>query len=197
MMKVLAAEMSDPGRLRRGKQLARDGSVLDIIIEPSLVTCEVQGSRATPYVTTIRVSKGDGMPLRRDVTTECACPDDDNWDGYACKHAVAAMFTLSDEFLLDPSLLDIWRSIDADQQHRDTDADEDRPEDDESEPARPDAPQEPSRQDDPLREQLTVPSGATLPTMPDLEFSELLFPKPPLLAATLRDALANLRIEWD
>ena len=33
MMKVLAAEMSDPSRLRRGKQYAKDGSVLDIIIE--------------------------------------------------------------------------------------------------------------------------------------------------------------------
>ena len=31
MMKVLAAEMSDPSRLRRGKQYAKDGSVLDIV----------------------------------------------------------------------------------------------------------------------------------------------------------------------
>ena len=45
MVKVLAAEMSDPQRLRRGKQYAHDGSVTDIIIEPGLVTAEVQGSR--------------------------------------------------------------------------------------------------------------------------------------------------------
>ena len=50
MMKVLAAGMSDPKRLRRGKQYAKDGSVLDIIIEPGIVTGEVQGSRSTPYI---------------------------------------------------------------------------------------------------------------------------------------------------
>ena len=50
------------------------------------------------------------MPLRRDIRTTCTCPDDDNWDGYACKHVVATMFTLSDEFLLEPELLDLWRN---------------------------------------------------------------------------------------
>ncbi len=110
MMKVLAAEMSDPSRLRRGKQYAKDGSVLDIIIEPGVVTCEIQGSRSTPYIASIEVRPGDGMPLRRDITTACTCPDDDNWDGYACKHVVAAMFTLSDELLLEPELLDLWRN---------------------------------------------------------------------------------------
>lgn len=110
MLKVLAAEMSDPARLRRGKQYAKDGSVLDIMIEPGVVTAEIQGSRSTPYITSIVVSSGSGMPLRRDVTTQCSCPDDDNFDGYACKHAVAAMFVLSDEFLLEPELLDVWRA---------------------------------------------------------------------------------------
>lgn len=109
MMKVLAAEMSDPSRLRRGKQYANDGSVLDIIIEPGVVTCEIQGSRSTPYIASVNVTSGDGMPLRRDISTTCTCPDDDNWDGYACKHVVASMFVLSDEFLLEPELLDLWR----------------------------------------------------------------------------------------
>jgi hypothetical protein len=113
MMKVLAAEMSDPQRLRRGKQYAHDGSVTDIIVEPGVVTCEVQGSRSTPYIVQIEVSAGDGMPLRRDITARCTCPDDDNWDDYACKHTVAAMFTLSDELLLEPELLDVWRQRDA------------------------------------------------------------------------------------
>ena len=70
MMKVLAAEMSDPQRLRRGKQYAHDGSVTDIIIEPGVVTCEIQGSRSTPYIAQIEVTAGDGMPLRRDITTQ-------------------------------------------------------------------------------------------------------------------------------
>ncbi len=49
------------------------------------------------------------MPLRRDITAHCSCPDDDSWDDRACKHVVAAMFVLSDEFLLEPELLDVWR----------------------------------------------------------------------------------------
>jgi uncharacterized Zn finger protein len=119
MMKVLAAEMSDPQRLRRGKQYAHDGSVTDIIIEPGIVICEVQGSRSTPYIAQIKVSAGDGMPLRRDITAHCTCPDDDNWDNHACKHIVAAMFVFSDELLMEPELLDVWRQrqgspIDAD-----------------------------------------------------------------------------------
>ncbi len=109
MMKVLAAEMSDPQRLRRGKQYAHDGSVLDIVIEPGIVTCEVQGSRSTPYIAQVEVTAGDGMPLRRDIRTRCTCPDDDNGDDRACKHVVAAMFAMSDELLLEPELLDVWR----------------------------------------------------------------------------------------
>lgn len=112
MMKVLAAEMSDPQRLRRGKQYARDGSVLDIIIESGVVTCEVQGSRSTPYISSLEVTKGDGMPLKRDVKAVCSCPDDDNWDDYACKHVIATMFAFADELLMEPVLLDDWRGND-------------------------------------------------------------------------------------
>ena len=109
MMKVLAAEMSDPGRLRRAKAYAKDGSVLDIVVEPGVVTCEVQGSRSTPYVASLEVTRGDGMPLRRDVHGTCTCPDDDSWDGHACKHVLATMLTFADELLLEPELLDRWR----------------------------------------------------------------------------------------
>lgn len=125
MMKVLAAEMSDPTRLRRGKQYAKDGSVLDIVIDPGTVTCEIQGSRSTPYIAVVAVTPGDGMPLRRDVKYTCTCPDNDNWDDYACKHVVATMFTLSDEFLLEPELLDLWRG-----RHTDRDEDDDSYDDD-------------------------------------------------------------------
>ena len=110
MVKVLAAEMSDPSRHRKGKQYAIDGSILDIIIEPGIVTCEIQGSRSMPYVASIEVLPGSGMPLRRDLTCSCSCPDDDNWGGHACKHVVAALYTLSNEFLIEPELLDVWRN---------------------------------------------------------------------------------------
>lgn len=221
MVKVLAAEMSDPSRLRRGKQYAKDRSVLDIVIEPGVVVCEVQGSRPTPYLATIEVSPGDGMPLRRDITCHCTCPDDDNWDNHACKHVVAALFTLSNEFLLEPELLDVWRARDTDAAD-DEDGDEDDDEDDDGTPAgraRPqvrrrhlslvrtgddadagdadDASSPPSRHEDPLRAVLRVPPGASLPDIPLLEPAELLAPKRPELAATLRDALGHVRVEWD
>jgi hypothetical protein len=206
MVKVLAAEMSDPQRLRRGKQYAKDGSVLDIIVEPGVVTCEVQGSRSTPYIASVEVAPGDGMPLRRDVSTRCTCPDDDNWDSYACKHVVAALFTLSDELLLEPELLDVWRNT-----GRAAPAD-----DIEDEPPRrrhltlvrparrPEADDEPGARPvegppplDPAAAVLTIPSGAVLPEIPFIESIEPDVTKPRELAAVLRDAMVHLRIEWD
>jgi hypothetical protein len=206
MMKVLAAEMSDPSRLRRGKQYAKDGSVLDIIIEPGVVTCEIQGSRSTPYIASVEVRPGDGMPLRRDITTACTCPDDDNWDGYACKHVVAAMFTLSDELLLEPELLDLWRNRTAE-----TGPDPQQPAPDEFTPRRrghlrlvTDEPSDtrPSRvrsdsRVDPLAEYLRAPAGTTLPTIDAFERVEPELPRSRDLAVILRDAIGNLRIEWE
>ena len=211
MMKVLAAEMSDPTRLRRGKQYAKDGSVLDIVVEPGVVTCEIQGSRSTPYIASVEVTAGDGMPLRRDITTNCTCPDDDNWDGYACKHVVAAMFVLSDEFLLEPELLDTWR-------------DRTVPAPDDQSPGRPEGDDEPSRPPthagrhlrlvrpdeadrsspavrtpptDPLAALLRTPAGTALPELPDIDRIEPDLPRSRELARVLRDAIGHLRIEWD
>ena len=215
MIKVLAAEMSDPSRLRRGKQYAKDGSVLDIVIDPGTVTCEIQGSRSTPYIAAVEVKPGDGMPLRRDVTFTCTCPDDDNWDGYACKHVVATLFTLSDEFLMEPELLDLWRGRTAD----DGD-DPGGPIEGGDDPGGPiadgagedrfdrrrghlrlvgagerSAP-EPARAD-PLDDMLRIPSGSALPEVGEIERIEPMLPRSRELSNVLRDALGHLRIEWD
>lgn len=219
MMKVLAAEMSDPARLRRGKQYAKDGSVLDIVIEPGTVTCEIQGSRSTPYIAAVAVRPGDGMPLRRDVSFTCTCPDDENWDGYACKHVVATLFTLSDEFLLDPELLDVWRDRqsrnggddDHDLAHDDTVGSVER---DSREGLRSEdrigrrrghlhlvtserriEPEPPGV--DPLAELLRIPTGVVLPEITAIERIEPQPPRSRQLATVLRDALGNLRIDWD
>jgi len=228
MMKVLAAEMSDPSRLRRGKQYAKDGSVLDIVIDPGTVTCEIQGSRSTPYIAVVAVTPGNGMPLRRDVRYTCTCPDSDNWDNYACKHVVATMFALSDEFLLEPELLDLWRGRASDYEDRDDprDTDDENGTDDEEDeddstlsfrvgsgrtgrhlrlvrpgegagegrvPAR--EAQRPMV--DPLADLLRIPEGAALPDIVDIERIDPQLPRSRDLAAVLRDALGNLRIEWD
>lgn len=217
MIKVLAAEMSDPSRLRRGKQYAKDGSVLDIIVEPGTVTCEIQGSRPTPYIAAIEVRPGDGMPLRRDVSFSCSCPDDDNWDDYACKHVVATLFTLSNEFLVEPELLDVWRNqsaadgTDTTEVETETDEIDETPsrgsrrhlslvrdlDDDEPAAGQEDAAPKRSVFEDPLRSALRVPPGARLPDIPVLEPAELREPRDRELAATLRDALRHVRVEWD
>jgi hypothetical protein len=227
MMKVLAAEMSDPSRLRRGKQYAKDGSVLDIVIDPGIVTCEIQGSRSTPYIAVVAVTPGDGMPLRRDVKYTCTCPDNDNWDNYACKHVVATMFTLSDEFLLEPDLLDLWRGrLSNDDDGDDTHGDDTHEDDDDHGDVSADAdralssrvgsgrpgrhlrlvrPGEgavPTREAprpvvDALADLLHTPEGTALPDTVDIERIEPQLPRSRELAAVLRDALGNLRIDWD
>lgn len=229
MMKVLAAEMSDPQRLRRGKQYARDGSVLDIIIEPGVVTCEVQGSRSTPYVASLEVTKGDGMPLRRDVRAVCSCPDDDNWDDHACKHVIATMFAFADELLMEPVLLDDWRGNDVTEYSGSADDDDAWPneaddatdsdgsgDDDDRVPRRKrhlelvrdgversrsareqGGSTEPDPVIDPIAQYLSPPDGTSLPEIPHLERVEPRLPRRPELAALLRDAYGNARIDWD
>ncbi len=136
MMKVLAAEMSDPQRLKRGKQYWKQGSVTDIVVEAGVVTCEIQGSRSTPYVASLEVTSGNGMPLRRDLWARCTCPDDTNNDGHACKHVLATMFTFAEELLIEPELLDVWRnnerSGDADESSEPDDAHDDTSTDDDA-----------------------------------------------------------------
>jgi uncharacterized Zn finger protein len=220
MMKVLAAEMSDPQRLRRGKQYAKDGSVLDIIVDPGVVTCEVQGSRSTPYVASLEVTPGDGMPLRRDVHAVCSCPDDDNWKNHACKHVIATMFVFADELLIEPELLDVWRGNERsedDGDDRDDAGDEvsDAPADDiprrrrhlqlvrdGMEQGRAERREQHARRErepfvDPIADVLGIPEGATLPEIPHLQRADERLPRRPELAAILRDAYRHLHIDWD
>ncbi len=109
MIKVLAAEMSDQGRLARGKRYWSDDAVVDIVVGHGAVTAEIQGSRPQPYVVTIEAAGGTGIPGRRDVWAQCTCPDDTGTGADLCKHAVAAFFALADEVSIDPDLVDRWR----------------------------------------------------------------------------------------
>lgn len=110
MVKVLAAELSDAGRLSRGKRYWADDAVIDIVIGHGAVTAEVQGGRSTPYVVTIEADGGAGVPARRELWVQCTCPDDDGSGRTACKHAVATLFALSDEIAIDPDVIDRWRA---------------------------------------------------------------------------------------
>lgn len=207
MIKVLAAEMSDQGRLSRGKRYWADDAVVDIVIGHGAVTAEVQGGRPEPYVVTIEAEGGTGVPSKREIWIQCTCPDDSGFGTEACKHAVAAMFALSDEVAIDPALLERWRATRRSVRH---DADD--------LPSnviplrRPEAPvpastaasslepvPEPVR--DPVLDEiarlLAAPTGTALP---DLPVPEPLVHPPiadPLLAAVLSDALDHLMIQWE
>jgi uncharacterized Zn finger protein len=45
----------DPGRLSRGRSYARRGSVLELTVDPGVVSATVQGSRTTPYEVKVRI----------------------------------------------------------------------------------------------------------------------------------------------
>src|SRR5436190_22411748 len=115
MLRALAAEMSDPGRFSRAKTYARDGAVIDIVIEPGEVRGEVQGSRYEPYVATVFAAPaGDGqgllglIPERGELLASCTCPDADTFG--ACKHALAVLLVLADEITIEPTVLERWRA---------------------------------------------------------------------------------------
>lgn len=210
MIKVLAAEMSDQGRLSRGKQLWADDAVIDIVVGHGAVTAEVQGSRPEPYVVTLRVAGGAGVPTRRELWVQCTCPDDTGTGADACKHVVAALFTMSDEVTIEPELVDRWR--DSDRRPRPHERGEVT---ELSTHARPDT--HDHRTDDehdtdaevielyPNRDQgldkisvlLQAPGGAAPPRFPYLEPLRHHGLRDRLLHDVLHDAIEALEIRWD
>lgn len=218
MVKVLAAEMSDQARLSRGKRYWSDDAVIDIVIGQGTVTAEVQGGRPDPYVVTIEAGGGPGVPSKREIWIECTCPDDSGFGSEACKHAVAALFALSDEIAIDPALLERWRAspgrsnvtdLPRAAPPRDT-AERERPGDvipfrrgtasrpSEGAPSER-APSEPVRHPelDEIGRLLAAPSGGALPELPSPD--QLVHPPiaDPLLAEILAHALDHLMIQWD
>lgn len=123
MLRVLAAELSDPARFARAKEYARDGAVFDVDITPGTVGASVRGTRDEPYDVELHVrpagrheleavvpgtATGSELltPERGELATWCTCPD----DARACKHAIAALLVLADEVTVDPAVLVRWRS---------------------------------------------------------------------------------------
>ena len=212
MIKVLAAELSDQGRLSRGKRYWADDAVIDIVIGHGAVTAEVQGGRPDPYVVTIEADGGTGVPSKREIWIGCTCPDDSGFGSEACKHAVAALFALSDEVAIDPSVLERWRasrrrSNVADlpvAASPDDTADRERPADVIQFPrSRPDPEPERVREQvrdpelDEIARLLAAPVGGGLPVLPSVDHIE----HPPiadqLLRDVLTDALEHLHLHWE
>jgi hypothetical protein len=209
MIKVLAAEMSDQGRLSRGKQYWAEGAVVDIVVGHGAVTAEIQGSRPQPYIVTLEVASGTGVPSKRDLWVQCTCPDDTGTGSDACKHAVAALFTLSDEISIEPELVERWRNSRRDPRPRDDTGvtalpqPAAVPDDDERDhDARPDAEifelrARPDPELDKISILLQAPVGAAPPTFPELTQLDHRGIRDRMLADVLDDALDNLAIRWD
>lgn len=223
MIKVLAAEMSDQGRLSRGKQLWAEDAVIDIVVGHGAVTAEVQGSRPQPYIVTLRAAAGTGVPTRRELWVQCTCPDDTGTGADACKHAVAALFTISDEVTIEPELVDRWRDSDrrprphehgnvtdlpsharrqigGDDQHdrRHDDRHDEQHDDDDGTEA--DVIElYPHRESglDKISVLLQAPAGAAPPSFPDPEPIEHHGIRERLLHDVLHDAIEALEIRWD
>ena len=220
MIKVLAAELSDQGRLARGKRYWADDAVVDIVVGHGAVTAEVQGGRAEPYVVTIEAAGGSGVPSKRELWVQCTCPDDAGTGTEACKHAVAAMFTLSDEVAIEPTLVDRWRhsarparQVDdpvgdpaggvgpvvgstaaerlADRRRQRDDADDGRVADVIELHPRADPEAEA------ISMLLRAPDAARLPDLPDVDELQHAGLRDPLLADVLDDALDHLGIRWE
>jgi len=204
MIKVLAAELSDQGRLARGKRYWADHAVIDIVIGHGAVTAEIQGSRPKPYVVTIEANPGVGVPGKRELWIRCTCPDDSGVGNEACKHAVAALFALSDEVATEPELLERWRG--GSRSARPTAA--------APAPAPPALPSNvvPIRRDRPVVEPdpeprddsideiarlLVAPGGAGAPEFPDASVIEHRSMRDRTIADVLNDALDHLQIRWD
>lgn len=219
MIKVLAAELSDGGRLGRGKQLWADSAVIDIVVGHGAVTAEVQGSRSQPYVVTLEAEPGSGTPRRADLWLQCTCPDDRGAGDEACKHAVAALFALSDEVAVEPALLERWRSgrqrrvpaepvpdnvrrlrLVRDTDDEDTDDDDDDDGGDDDDAVAPGVVAAASAAADPSVAQIAAmlagPGGA--PTFPEPTDREHPLPARQAWADVLGSALAELkRVRWD
>lgn len=221
MIKVLAAEMSDQGRLARGKRYWSDDAVIDIVVGHGSVTAEVQGSRSEPYVVTIEAAGGSGVPGKRDVWAQCTCPDDASTGADLCKHAVAVFFALADEVSIDPELVDRWRRgarrerPDADvtdlHPRRDQHAENDHPDEDNEES---DGEGDDDDDDgegaeviefrprvdadlDAISHLLQAPAGASPPEFPEVvELAHGAIRERPL-AEVLDDALDHLAIRWE
>ena len=180
------------------------------------MTAEIQGSRPQPYIVTLEASSGTGVPGKRDLWVQCTCPDDVGTGVDACKHAVAALFALSDEVTIEPQLVERWRdsrrpprdrrAADVAQLPRPTsrgDAD-DEPVDEsvDDDDQRPDAeiielhPRIDAELDK-ISVLLQAPAGAAPPTFPDPDPLDHGHPRDRLLDDVLGDALDTLAIRWE
>lgn len=120
VLSVTVAGAAEPARFRRGRAYASTGAVVRLTLDPGIMRAEVQGSDPTPYDVEVRCPTvgrphdAGSIPERRHVTAVlpdgddlscwCTCPDADRF----CKHVVAALTGLAQEFTWRPELVFTW-----------------------------------------------------------------------------------------
>jgi hypothetical protein len=202
MIKVLAAELSDQGRLSRGKRYWAEDAVVDIVVGHGAVTAVIQGTRPDPYVVTVEATQGTGVPSKREVWISCTCPDD-GVETEACKHAVAALFALSDEVAIEPALIERWRTGSARRRPAESGLAEVVPlrrNDPAATPSPTPAPEPPPPPPDPVAEELAMllgsPNASPPPEFPDVTPLQHTGIRDRQLAEVLHDAIDHLAIDW-
>jgi len=173
------------------------------VVGHGAVRAVIQGSRPDAYVVTIEAAEGTGVPSKREVWISCTCPDD-GVETEACKHAVAALFALSDEVAIEPELIERWRTGSARRRPATSGL---APSDlatvvplrrDQPAAAHDRPPEPPPR--DPIAEELAMllgaPNAAPPPEFPAVTAFEHTGIRDRQLADVLDDAIAHLAIDW-
>lgn len=132
MLRVAVAEITDSGRLMRGRRLNDDGAVGALTTAAGLITASVHGSDPTPYVVHWRAAPLSAeverqrrrlpsdharratmlVPSAADLSPSCTCVDAATSAGFsACKHAVAVVQALADAVEHDAAQLAHWRGV--------------------------------------------------------------------------------------
>lgn len=111
-MLELVALVADPARLARGRSLYKRRRVDALFVSDGEAVASVTGSEPEPYEVGIAVRPApnhafgvDLVPNPLDVGFSCTCAD---W-GDPCKHSIAVMLQLADEFEDDLDQLARWR----------------------------------------------------------------------------------------
>ncbi len=109
-LEILIAELSDPQRLRRGRDYQRQGAVNELHVTCGEIMGMIYGSQRTPYSVSILAAPVDAneselIPSRRELSFHCSCPDSDR----PCKHVVAVFLEFCHRVANDTDVLRSWR----------------------------------------------------------------------------------------
>jgi len=120
-LKVLAAEITDPLQLRRGKLLFADDAVVDLEETAGVLVVLVQGPAPQPVRVELINAVAGSVPDRSGLSWRCGCRRGEPGGAPACEHVVAAIFSVADHVSIDPALVARWGDAGGDEHTDDRD----------------------------------------------------------------------------